>query len=78
MSHDIVRNIDNNTDEISIYFPKEYSLNIPFHRYYHECSARIPRFDYNIVKSFIKKCKFSSSEIERSIINNVFVKKVLS
>ena len=75
MCHDIIKNLENNTDDILIYFPKEYSLNIPFNRYYHECSAKIPRFDYSVVKPFIKKCKFTSAEIERSVINSEFIKK---
>ena len=74
MSNDIRRKLESNTDDILIYFPREYSLNLPFHRYYYECSAIIPRFDYSIVKSFIKKCRFNTDEIERSVIQPVFVK----
>jgi 5'-3' exonuclease len=74
MCNDIVKNLENNINDILVYFPREYSLNIPFHRYYHECSAKIPRFDYSIVKSFVKRCKFTQDETDRSIINNVFVK----
>ena len=74
MCGDIIKKLESNHDDILIYFPKEYSLNLAFHRYYHECSAKIPRFDYSIIKSFIKKCKFSSKEIERSVMNNIYVK----
>lgn len=74
MANDIRKKLETNLDDIMIYFPKEYNLNLPFHRYYYECSAIIPRFDYSIVKAFLKKCRFNSDEIERSVIRSVFIK----
>jgi len=75
MTNDITRNLEANMDDILTYFPVDYGLNLPFHRYYYECSAIIPRFDYSIIKSFIKKCKITEEERERSIMNTEYVKK---
>jgi 5'-3' exonuclease len=58
---------------MNIYFPKKYSLNVAFHRYYHECTPIIFRMDMDKVKKFMKECKYSEDELRRNISGNLFI-----
>lgn len=51
---------------MSIYFPKSYEINIPYHTRYHECTPRIPKINLRHCMAFVKKCKLSQSELERN------------
>ena len=58
---------------MNIYFPRKYSLNVAFHRYYHECTPIIFRMDMDKVKKFMKECKYSEDELRRNITGNLFI-----
>ena len=58
---------------MNIYFPKKYSLNVAFHRYYYECTPIIYRMDMDKVKKFIKECKFSEDELRRNLVGELFI-----
>jgi len=58
---------------MNIYFPKKYSLNVAFHRYYHECTPIIYRMDMDKVKKFMKECKFSEDELRRNLNGDLFI-----
>lgn len=58
---------------MSIYFPSKYDINLPFHRYYYECTAKIPRMDISIVNKFIKTCKLTEDEKDRNKPSKVFI-----
>jgi 5'-3' exonuclease len=57
---------------MNIYFPKKYSLNVAFHRYYHECTPIIYKMDMDKVKKFMKECKFTEDELRRNLPGEVF------
>ena len=59
---------------MNIYFPKKYGLNVAFHRYYHECTPIIYKMDLDIVKKFIKECKFTEDELRRNLVGDLFIK----
>lgn len=67
--------MDKGTD-MDIHFPKKYTLNVAFHRYYYECSANIPRFDSSTVRKFMKKIKLTSDEEDRNKKSELFTKKI--
>jgi 5'-3' exonuclease len=58
---------------MNIYFPKKYSLNVAFHRYYHECTPIIYRMDMEKVKKFMKECKYTEDELRRNLDGNLFI-----
>jgi 5'-3' exonuclease len=58
---------------LSMYFPKDYEINLPFHRYYYECTAKIPRIDLQIINKFIKTCKLTDEEKVRNEISELFI-----
>ena len=57
---------------MNIYFPKKYSLNVAFHRYYHECTPIIYKMDMDKVKKFMKECKFTEDELRRNLSGELF------
>ena len=57
---------------MNIYFPKKYSLNVAFHRYYHECTPIIYRMDIDKVKKFMKECKYTEDELRRNLNGELF------
>jgi len=57
---------------MNIYFPKKYSLNVAFHRYYHECTPNIYKMDMDKVKKFMKECKFTEDELRRNNTGEIF------
>jgi 5'-3' exoribonuclease 2 len=57
---------------MNIYFPKKYSLNVAFHRYYHECTPIIYRMDMEKVKKFMKECKYTEDELRRNLDGELF------
>ena len=57
---------------MNIYFPKAYGLNVAFHRYYHECTPIICKFDIDKVSKFIKDCKFTEDELRRNLVGDLF------
>ena len=58
---------------MNIYFPKQYGLNVAFHRYYHECTPIIYKMDLIKVKKFMKECKFTEDELKRNIQGDLFI-----
>ena len=62
---------------MNIYFPKKYSLNVAFHRYYYECSPIIYRMDIDKVKKFMKECKYSEDELRRNLVGDLFTKETI-
>ena len=58
---------------MNIYFPKKYSLNVAFHRYYYECTPIIYRMDMDKVKKFMKECKYSEYELQRNLVGENFI-----
>jgi len=58
---------------MNIYFPKKYSLNVAFHRYYYECTPIIYRMDMDKVKKFMKECKYSEDELRRNLAGENFI-----
>ena len=57
---------------MNIYFPKKYSLNVAFHRYYHECTPIIYRMDMEKVNKFMKECKYTEDELRRNLDGELF------
>lgn len=58
---------------LSMYFPRDYEINLPFHRYYYECTAKIPRIDLQVINKFIKTCKLTDEEKVRNEIGELYV-----
>jgi len=73
MAQDIARKIGSEQCPMHIYFPKRYSLNVAFHRYYHECTPIIYKMEIGKVKKFIKDCKFTEDELKRNLTGNIFI-----
>jgi 5'-3' exoribonuclease 2 len=73
MAQDIARKIGSEQCPMRIYFPKRYSLNVAFHRYYHECTPVIYKMEIGKVKKFIKDCKFTEDELKRNLTGNIFI-----
>jgi len=65
--------LETEKSNMNIYFPKTYSLNVAFHRYYYECTPIIYKMDLVKVKHFIKECKLTSEEKKRNIIGDLFI-----
>ena len=77
LAHDINRKLHNGNHELSIYFPKKYSLNVPFHRYYYECTANIPKFEMAHVKKFMKGINLTADEKERNQEGELYIKEMI-
>jgi 5'-3' exonuclease len=75
MASDIVKKLEQNNCPMHIYFPKKYSLNVAFNRFYHECTPIIYKIELSKVERFISTCKLNENELKRNIIGNVFIKK---
>jgi len=73
MAQDIARKLGNDQCPMRIYFPKKYSLNVAFHRYYHECTPIIYKMEIGKVKKFIKDCKLTEDELRRTLVGKLFI-----
>lgn len=73
MVGDASRQLETEKCPMNIYFPKKYSLNVAFHRYYYECSPIIYKMDLMKVKKFLKECSFTEDEKKRNMIGELFV-----
>ena len=72
MARDISTKLNNELSPMRIYFPKKYSLNVVFLRYYHECTPIIYKMEYNKVHKFIKDCKLTDDEKLRNTVGELF------
>jgi 5'-3' exonuclease len=70
---DAARQLEMEKCPMTIYFPKKYSLNVAFHRYYYECSPIIYKMDLMKVKKFLKECQFTEDEKKRNMVGQLFV-----
>ena len=59
---------DNLLDKI--YFPEGYSINIPLHTRYYECTPIIPKIDIKKTEEIVNKCKLTELEEKRNMIGN--------
>lgn len=75
MAKDIEKKLKEERTAMDIHFPKKYTLNVAFHRYYYECSANIPRFESSTVRRFMKKIKLSDDEEDRNKESEIFIKE---
>ena len=73
MVSDAARQLETEKSPMNIYFPKKYSLNVAFHRYYYECSPIIYKMDLMKVKKFLKECNFTEDEKKRNMVGELFV-----
>jgi 5'-3' exonuclease len=73
MVGDASRQLETEKCHMNIYFPKKYSLNVAFHRYYYECSPIIYKMDLMKVKKFLKECKMTEDEKNRNMVGQLFV-----
>jgi 5'-3' exonuclease len=73
MANDIVRKLSSENCPMRIYFPKKYSLNVAFHRYYYECTPIIYKMENGKVKKFIKECKLTEDELKRNLVGKLFI-----
>ena len=73
MLNDAKLQLESEKSTMNIYFPKQYSLNVAFHRYYYECTPIIYKMDLVKVKHFIKECKMSEDEKNRNRIGELLV-----
>ena len=73
MVGDAARQLETEKCPMNIYFPKTYSLNVAFHRYYYECSPIIYKMDLMKVKKFLKECQFTEDEKKRNKVGELFV-----
>lgn len=76
MATDIHKKLNGRDTDMDIYFPKKYTLNVAFHRYYYECSANIPKFESRTVSNFMKKIKLTDDEVERNKTSELYTKNV--
>tara|TARA_Y100000389_G_scaffold171666_1_gene179489 strand:- start:881 stop:2635 length:1755 start_codon:yes stop_codon:yes gene_type:complete len=72
MINDAKLQLESEKSIMNMYFPKRYGLNIPFHRYYYECTPIIYKMDLNNVKKFIKDCKMTEDEKKRNSVGELF------
>lgn len=71
----IRNNLNNDTDDdLKPYFPNKYGLNFIFHRYYHECTPRIPHLTREIIDKIMSKYELTAEEQSRNTINDVWTK----
>ena len=70
---DAARQLETEKCPMNIYFPKNYSLNVAFHRYYYECSPIIYKMDLMKVKNFLKECKMTEDEKNRNMVGQLFL-----
>jgi 5'-3' exoribonuclease 1 len=73
MLNDAKLQLESEKSTMNIYFPKQYSLNVAFHRYYYECTPIIYKMDLIKVKHFIKECKMTTEEKQRNTIGELLV-----
>jgi hypothetical protein len=73
MVGDAARQLESEKCPMNIYFPKRYGLNVPFHRYYYECSPIIYKMDLMKVKKFLKECNMTEDEKKRNMVGKVFM-----
>lgn len=75
MAIDIHNHLLKGNEHLSIYFPKKYTLNVAFHKYYYECTANIPKMKTKFIEKFIKdNCKLTNDELERNKKGELFIK----
>lgn len=75
MANDIHNHLLKGNEHLSIYFPKKYTLNVAFHKYYYECTANIPKIKTKFIEKFIKdNCKLTNDELERNRKGELFIK----
>ena len=67
------RQLETEKSTMNIYFPKKYGLNVPFHRYYYECSPIVFKMDLIKVKKFLKECQFTEDEKHRNMVGELFI-----
>jgi len=72
MARDVNNKLNNELSPMRIYFPKRYSLNVAFLRYYHECTPIIYKMEYSKVHKFIKDCKLTDDEKLRNTVGELF------
>ena len=70
---DASRKLNDPACHMNIYFPKKYSLNVAFHRYYHECIPIIPRMDIDKIKKFMAQCRFTDDELRRNQTGAIYI-----
>jgi 5'-3' exonuclease len=70
---DASRKLNDPACHMNIYFPKKYSLNVAFHRYYHECIPIIPRMDMDKIKKFMAQCRFTEDELRRNQTGAIYI-----
>lgn len=75
MAKDIEKKLKDEHTVMDVHFPKKYTLNVAFHRYYYECSANIPRFESSVVRRFMKRIKLSNEEEDRNKVSELFIKE---
>jgi len=73
MLNDAKLQLETEKSPMNIYFPKQYSLNVAFHRYYYECTPIIYKMDLVKVKHFIKECKMTAEEKQRNVIGELLI-----
>ncbi len=76
MAKDINKKLTDKGTMMDVHFPKKYTLNVAFHRYYYECSANIPRFESSVARKFMKQIKFTKDEEERNKESKLFTKNI--
>jgi 5'-3' exonuclease len=76
MAKDIDNKLNTKGNKMEIYFPKKYTLNVAFHRYYYECSANIEKFDSSKAKQFMKNVKLTEDEKERNKESKLFTHNI--
>ena len=66
MAVDIRNKLALANNSLAVYFPATYSINVVFHKYYHECPPNILRMDIKRVLDFYKNCKLTEDEKKRN------------
>lgn len=76
MAKDIDKRLHVKGNLMEKYFPKKYTLNVAFHRYYYECSANIERFDSSKAKQFMKNVRLTEEELDRNKVSELFMHNI--
>jgi len=70
MADSVQKLILNSTGLARLYFPRKYALNMALHTKYYECTPKgVGKIDMDRTTSLVKKCKLTSTELERNTIN---------
>ena len=61
---------------IRLYFPDKYSINVVFHKYYHECTPQIPHLNRQLVEKIVGTCDLTADEYERNQLGEIWIRNI--